>query len=174
MYMIGKIVRYLVLVLVVIGIAFLVGTVINKTSDKKFLDNNKTYSVSIRVMNRETKKVITGGEFVLKTSDGKVIEEWVLNDEVKCIDNLENGTYVIVQKSASDGYEISDEVTFKIYNDEKEITIYNDAIIEEVIENKEVIVDNTLSMKSGINYIISFVIIGIGVLLVNKRKFCFK
>lgn len=172
--MIGKMIRYLVLVLVVIGVALIVGTVINNNGAKSFLDKNKTYSVSIKVKDRETKKVITGGEFVLKTSDGKVIEEWVLKDEVKRISKLENGTYVIVQKSALDGYEISDEVTFKIYNQEKEITIYNVAIIEEIIENKEVFVDNTLSMKSGINYIISFVIIGIGILLVNKRKFCFK
>lgn len=172
--MIGKMIRYLVLVLVVIGVALIVGTVINNNSDKNFLDKNKTYSVVIRVKDRETRKVITGGEFILKTSDGKVIEEWVLNDEVKRISKLENGTYMIVQKSAALGYETSEEVTFKIYNEEKEITIYNDAIIEEIIGNKEVFVDNTLSMKNGINYIISFIIIGIGALLVNKRKFCFK
>lgn len=168
--MLGKIVRYILLVLVVVGVVFLLNTLIDDDGlNKNFKTNNETYTVSIRVMDRESKKFVNGGEFVLKTSDGKTIEQWVSKENIKRIGNLKNGTYTIIQNSAAEGYEISEKVTFKIYNEDKDVVIYNDIKVQEVISNENVLVENTLSMKDSFGYIIALVFIGIGMIFVNKK-----
>lgn len=173
--MIGKIIRYVVLAAVVVGIVVVMSTLLNDKNNENGFSSNKTYTVSIRVMDKETKKFITGGEFVLKTSAGEIIEEWVGTENIKRIAKLKNGTYVIEQKSAADGYEVADDVKFKIYNEGKDVTIYNEVKVEEEkYESEEVVVDNTLSMRSCISYIGSVLIIGFGILLINKRKFYFE
>lgn len=172
--MISKVIRYIILALFVVGIVFLMNTLIDKNNLENGSNDGKTYTANIKVLDKETKKFVGGSEFVLKTSDGKVIEKWVSGDSVKRITNLENGTYLIVQNSAKDGYNISEKVTFKIYNSGKDVVIYNEAIVKEKIESEEVVVDNTLSLKSCFSYVISFIVIGIGFLLIGKRNFSFE
>lgn len=167
-----KIIRYILIALVVVGIVFLMSTLIDNNEVKNSLkNNNKTYTVSIRVMDRESKEFVNGGEFILKSSDGKIIEEWKGTENIKRISNLKNGTYTIVQKSAKYGYEVSKEITFKIYNDEKEIVIYNEVKSKEVISNEEIVVDNTLSVKSSFSYVISVILIGLGMIFINKKAY---
>lgn len=170
--MVKKIVRYVVLALVVVGIVFLMSTLLNdKKSDDNF-SSGKTYTASIRVMDKETRKFITGGEFVLKTSTGEVVEEWIATENIKRVTNLKNGTYVLIQKSAADGYEVADEITFKIYNEGKDVTVYNQVISEEeVIDSEEVVVDNTLSVRSNFGYVISLVVVVFGILLIGKKSY---
>ena len=172
--MIRKVIRYILLALVVVGIVFALSTLTDDKGEFGKSRDKDGYTVSIKVMDMETRKFLADGVFILKSSDGKVIEEWTLKENVKRITNLKNGSYVIVQKSAKDGYEISEPVMFKIYNEGKDVTIYNEVIIEEIIETEEVNVDNTLSLKNNFVYVVAGILIGIGILLVNKRKIYFE
>lgn len=174
--MIKKVIRYGILTAIVIGIVLLMSTLLTgenssfSSSNKNSSNSTKYYTASIRVLDKESKKFITGGEFVLKTSDGEVIEEWTAKDNIKRVSKLTNGTYIVEQKSALEGYEKSDNVTFKISNSSQDVVIYNEAIAEEVITSNEVSVDNTLSVKSCLSYITAIIVIGSGLFLIVNKK----
>ena len=126
--MVRSIVRYVGLTVIVIGIVLLVSNLLN-SNNREFKSNKnndivKYYSVSIKVLDKETKKFLNGGSFVLKDNEGKIIEEWEHTKNIKRIGKLKKGTYVIEQKSSLDGYEMSDKLTFRISNSDKNIDIY--------------------------------------------------
>lgn len=172
-FMVRSIVRYVGLTVIVIGIVLLVSNLLN-SNNREFKSNKnndivKYYSVSIKVLDKETKKFLNGGSFVLKDNEGKIIEEWEQTENIKRIGKLKKGTYVIEQKSSLDGYEMSDKLTFRISNSDKNIDIYN-TVIQEVMSESEVSVDNTLSLKSSFGYVVSIIISCIGIILIlNKR-----
>ena len=169
-----NIIRYIGLTAIVIGVVILISTLLTKdkegfNSNNKNINNPKYYTASIKVLDEDSRKFVTGGEFVLKTNDGKVIAEWEGKENIKRISKLTNGTYIIEQKSSAEGYEKSDNKTFRINGESKDITIFN-KLKEEVITSNEVGVDNTLSMKSYFGYIISIMIIGSGLYLIINKK----
>lgn len=172
--MVRSIIRYVGLAVIVIGIVLLVSNLLNG-DNREFKSNNKNndivkyYSVSIKVLDKETKKFLNGGSFVLKDNEGKVIEEWEQTENIKRIGKLKKGTYVVEQRTSIDGYEMSDKLTFRISNSDKNIDIYN-TVIQKVMVEDEVSVDNTLSLKSSFGYVLSIIISCIGMILVlNKR-----
>ena len=172
-FMVRSIVRYVGLTVIVIGIVLLVSNLLN-SNNREFKSNKnndivKYYSVSIKVLDIETKKFLNGGSFVLKDNEGKVIEEWEQTENIKRIGKLKKGTYVVEQRTSIDGYEMSDKLTFRISNSDKNIDIYN-TLIQKVMVESEVSVDNTLSLKSSFGYVLSIIISCIGMILVlNKR-----
>lgn len=174
--MIRNIIRYVVLTIIVIGIVALLGSLVNKDS-VKFNSDNKLketstnyYTASIKVIDKDTNNFIKGGTFVLKNNKNEVISEWTANENIKRINKLKNGTYTLEQKSATEGYEKSDKITFKIYNSSKDVVVYNQKEeTKNVVSSNEVSVDNTLSTKSIFVYIISIIITCYGVVLVNKK-----
>ena len=174
--MIRNLIRYLILTIIIIGIVVLLSNLFTKgnsnfNSNNK-LNNNKYYTASIRILDKESKKFINGGEFILKTKDGKIIEEWEGNENIHRVSRLKNGTYILEQKSAADGYEKAKNQSFKIDNSDKDVIMFNSVIVEEeVIISNEVTVDNTLSIKSCLSYIVSISIIisGFGLIFLQKR-----
>ena len=64
-----------------------------------------------------TKKELPGAKLEL-TKDGVVVDSWTSTNEVHKIKNLADGTYVLTEKSAPDGYEIAESITFEV-NDGK-------------------------------------------------------
>ena len=78
--MIRNIIRYVGLTIVIIGIVVLMSSFFNrensnfKSSDKNSKSNTKYYTDSIRVLDKESRKFINGGKFLLKDDDGKVID----------------------------------------------------------------------------------------------------
>lgn len=171
------IIRYIVLTLVVIGIVLLMGSLVNNgdasfnSSSKNSGTSVKYYTASIRVLDKESKKFLSGGSFILKNSEDEIVDEWNSTENIHRATRLKNGTYVIEQVSAADGYEVADNVTFKILSSDKDVVVYNEVSVEEQkITSNEVSVDNTLSVKSFLSYVVAIVIIGCGfILIVNKK-----
>ena len=60
-----------------------------------------------------TKKELPGAKLEL-TKDGVVVDSWTSTNEVHKIKNLADGTYVLTEKSAPDGYEIAESITFEV------------------------------------------------------------
>ena len=60
-----------------------------------------------------TKKELPGAKLEL-TKDGVVVDSWTSTNEVHKIKNLADGTYVLTEKSAPDGYELAESITFEV------------------------------------------------------------
>jgi len=173
--MFRSVIRYVILTFVVIGIVLLFASLVGNKENNKFNSDNgsnsKYYTASIRVLDKESKKFINGGEFILKNSSDKIIDEWNNSENIHRVTKLKNGTYVIEQVSAIDGYSMTDEVIFKISGSDKNVVVYNEVSEEkEVIGSSEVSVDNTLSVKCFLSYLLAIVTILCGLALVLNKK----
>lgn len=87
-------------------------------------------SVTIKKLDKETKKAVKGAILVVKDSKGNVIETFTTTDKAYEINNLEVGSYTVEEESAPEGYEKSDEVVkFEINKSKKDVTVtfYNKA-----------------------------------------------
>lgn len=60
-----------------------------------------------------TKKELPGAELEL-TKDGVIIDSWTSTNEVHKIANPEDGTYVLTEKIAPNGYLIAESITFEV------------------------------------------------------------
>ena len=100
------------------------GTVVMYNKPKK--------GVTISKQDVATSKELPGATLVLKNSKGEIVEEWVSTTTPHYIDNLEEGTYTLIETKSPEGYGLSDEViTFEVKYDGKEmepIVMYNSII----------------------------------------------
>ena len=176
--MVRSIIRYIILTAIVIGIVLLMGSLINKDEKTEFNSskgNNQInyYTASIKILDKETKKFISGGKFILKNSKDEIVDEWIGTENIHRSTKLKNGTYTIEQTSPIDGYNKTEEVSFKIYNSNKDVDVYNEAHQKEVISSNEVNVDNTLSVRCFLSYVVALTIIGCGLILIVNKKYKF-
>ena len=94
--------------------------------------NKPKKGVTISKQDVATSKELPGATLVLKNSKGEVVDEWVSTTAPHYIDNLEEGTYTLIETKSPKGYGLSDEViTFEVKYDGKEmepIVMYNSII----------------------------------------------
>lgn len=172
--MIKNIIRYVGLALVIVGIVLvmknLFSTDTNNSWGSKEVRTSKTnyYEANIKLLDEESKDYVVGSTLVLKDEKGKVVDEWKTSKYVHTIVKLENGTYKLSQVKGIDGYELNDKViTFKIDGKNKDIVMYNTAIVKEV--SKEVNVESTASSKSVFSVIFAIVVILSGIYMVASQ-----
>lgn len=100
------------------------GTVVMYNKPKK--------GVTISKQDVATSKELPGATLVLKNSKGEIVDEWVSTTTPHYIDNLEEGTYTLIETKSPKGYGLSDEfITFEVKYDGKEmepIVMYNSII----------------------------------------------
>lgn len=129
--------------------------------------------VSIIKRDKDTNKILEGASLSLLNEKGEVIEEWTSTKEAHLIYDLANGKYSIIENSAPNGYEKSDEkLTFEV-NDQNElqtIIFYNQKseIVEEEVIN--VPVESTGMNKSLVNTVAGMSLIGLGIAIVYKKS----
>lgn len=70
-------------------------------------------SVTISKQDITSKEELPGAKLKVE-KDGVVIDEWVSTSEKHVISGLEDGTYVLTEITAPDGYEIAESITFTV------------------------------------------------------------
>lgn len=176
--MIKNVVRYLGLALVIVGIVLVMKNLFSTDTEdwgnKSFSNtNSKTYyTANIKLLSEEDDGYIVGSKLVLKDENNKVVDEWKTVNKEHAVVKLESGTYVLEQVDAVDGYVKSDKViTFKITDDDKDIVMYNAVVVEDVKETaNEVVVDNTMSVKSSVTVVIAGIAILLGIIMVISQN----
>ena len=84
-------------------------------SNKEIVMYDKPVDKYVHISKQDitTKKELPGAKLEL-TKDGNIIDSWISTNEVHKIKNLTDGTYILTEKSAPDGYEIAESITFKV------------------------------------------------------------
>jgi len=175
------IIKYVGIALVIVGILLVMKNLFEKdtdwsTNEKEENNKNKYYTVEIKLLDKEQKNYLSGSKLILKDKNNKLIEEFTTINKSHKISSLENGIYTLTQITAPKNYHLNKtNITFEIKNEDKEIIMYNIKMTESEIKEAnttktEVGVDNTLSTKSIINYIIALISITLGLKTIYKEK----
>lgn len=94
------------------------------------IDLDVTVSVNDLIISKQdltTKEELPGAELTLE-KDGKVIDTWISGTEPHIISNPEDGTYVLTEVTAPDGYEVAESITFTVVDgkvDDGKIIMYD-------------------------------------------------
>lgn len=187
--MIKDIIRYVMIVLVVIGIVLVMKNLIDNDgkweydsikSDNKDKTQEVSFTANISLVDKETNELIEGANLVVKDETGKTLDSWTTTYEVYKISNLKPGNYVLEQETAAEGYKLSSQsIEFKIDKNNTDVVMRNEAMNEEEkkaekeknTSSDEVGVDNTLSTKSGFKGIISIIALAYGLRLLWIKVF---
>ena len=140
--MLRGLLKFLVLILVVVGIGLVLRSVIlkNKNIDDTFTKNKdgKYYQVTVSLLDKDTEKYISGSVLSVETENGKVIEKWTTKDKEYVITNLSKGKYILKQVSAAKGYDYNEEDTvFTITDKNLKLVVYNTTTDSENSTNNE-------------------------------------
>ena len=178
--MIRNIIKYVGIVLVILGIFLVFRNLVSKdtnwnTNNKK---NNKniTYNVTIKLLDKDSKRYLSDSKLVLKNEQGELVKEWTTTVGEYKVENLKKGKYTLVQLSAPSNYHLNkDNVTFEITNGDKAIVMYNTKMTEEEIKEantskSEVGVDNTASNKNIMVSIIGLLMTLAGISSIYKQR----
>ncbi|WP_373262268.1 SpaA isopeptide-forming pilin-related protein [Hungatella hathewayi] len=96
-------------------------------------------SIIISKQDITTKEELPGASLVV-TKEDVVIDEWVSTSEKHEIKDLEDGTYVLTEVTAPDGYEVAESITFTVENGKvpsSEVIMYDAPICENIIISKQ-------------------------------------
>lgn len=110
--------------------------VINKVSRPEIPDKP---SITISKQDITTKKELPGASLKVE-KDGIIIDEWVSTSEKHVIRNLEDGTYVLIEVTAPDGYEVAESITFTVMDgviSNKEIVMFDKPVDKYVYISKQ-------------------------------------
>ena len=110
--------------------------VINKISRPEPIEKP---SIIISKQDITTKEELPGASLKV-TKDDVVIDEWVSTSEKHEIKDLEDGTYILTEITAPDGYEVAESITFTVENGKvssNEIIMYDAPISENIIIRKQ-------------------------------------
>ena len=73
-----------------------------------------TYDINISKVDITNSKEIEGAKLILRTKDGKKVEEWTSTKEAHVIKNLKYGTYTLTELSAPSGYVKAETIEFTL------------------------------------------------------------
>lgn len=92
-------------------------------------------TIYILKKDKVTKDVLTGATLQLINEDGKVMDEWVSDEEPHKITKLPKGTYTLHEKEAPDGYNVADDIDIDLKGGiETEVIEMEDAPIQTEFE----------------------------------------
>lgn len=173
------IIKYIGIALVIVGILLVMKNLFTKETnwDNNIEETKETYYIAkIKLLDKETKKYLTGSKLILKDENNEIIDEWTTDTKTHTIKELEKGTYTLIQSTAPENYHLNkNSLTFEIKNSDKDVVMYNTKMTEEEIKESnttksEVGVDNTLSSKSILTTIIALITITLGLTTIYKVK----
>lgn len=172
------IIKYIGIALVIVGILLVMKNLVTKDTSLTDKSNNKEkyYTVSIKLLNKDTNDYIEGSKLVLKDKNNKLVDEWTTTNNVHTISKLEKGKYILSQVSASKNYHLNEEtITFEIKDKNRNVTMYNTPMTEEEIKDAnttktDINVDNTASSKSILTIIVSLITTFVGLGLIYRVK----
>lgn len=189
--MLRSLIKYIILILVVVGIGLVLRNVIlkGKNAEDTFIDNKKNdgiYQVTVSLLDKDTEKFISGSVLSIETEEGKVIEKWTTKNKENVITNLAKGKYVLKQVSAAEGYDYNeDDTVFTITDKNLKLVMYNTVTGSESSSSNEngsnsetgnnvsesVGVVDTLSIKNPLVTILgSLILVAGATLLVFNKK----
>ena len=93
-----------------------------KSIDKVVMYNSPKEKNNVKVSKQDvtTNKELAGASLTITDEDNNVIDTWVSTGEVHVVNDIEAGTYTLVETSAPNGYELTKEkITFKVSEDGK-------------------------------------------------------
>ena len=172
--MVKSIIKYVGIALVIVGVLLVMKNLFAK--DDINMDEEKYYSVKIKLLDKDTSDYLEGAKLILKDQDGDIVKEWISTNKSYTVKNLINGEYTLIQDSAIENYHQNyDGVTFKIKDSNEEVVMYNIKMTEEEIKEAntskdEVNVDNTASSKSILVVILATILTSVGFNLIYKVK----
>ena len=134
-------------------------TVIMYNTPKKEEAPKKT-KLQIIKKDATTKEVLEGATFVLKDSEGKVVETWKSTKKAKEFENLKAGTYTLTETEAPEGYilntkpmtfelKANDQLTTVIMYNTKKPTVTKVKISKQDITTKEELPGAKLVIKNA-------------------------
>lgn len=176
------IIKYIIIIIVVIGIALVIKNLFN-TNNENFSNNNKasdttntSYKVTISLLDKDTNDFISGSDLAIRDNEDNIIEKWTTNDNAYVVTMVPKGTYTLEQISNTEGYNLNEEpIEFKVEDKDIELIMYNEenTNTSNIPQNttSNVSVANTLSLKSPIYTILGTLTIISGLSLIfYKRK----
>lgn len=87
--------------------------VINKVSRPEIPEEPEKPSITISKQDITTNKELPGAKLTVTMGD-KVIDSWTSTDTPHIIENLEDGTYVLTETTAPEGYQIAESIEFTV------------------------------------------------------------
>lgn len=138
--------------------AILYPTIINKEAELTL--NISSSKVTINKIDAETKKALKGATLVVKDKNGKIVAEFVTDEESYIIYDLSDGEYEVSETKAPEGYVLSEKTyKFTIDDDNREHTItfenYKEIHVPETNSSSTIMyILGTLIMISGITFVI--------------------
>lgn len=182
--MIKDIIRYIIIILIVVAIVLVMKNLVSSDSNWQNDDKSKDkteevyYSAKISLKDQETEEFISGATLVVKDETGETIDSWTTSNEIHTVSKLKKGTYTLSQIKASEDYKLNEEpITFKIENNNVNVTMNNEKKTEaelqqEKVQNTisdEINVDNTLSTKNKFITLLSILTILGGISIVSYQ-----
>lgn len=126
-----SLIKYIILILVVVGIGLVIRNVIlkSKNTEDTFINNKndgKYYQVTVSLLDKDNDKFISGAEMSIETEAGQVMEKWTTKDEEYVITTVPKGKYVLKQNNTVDGYDYNqDDTVFTITDKDIKLIVYN-------------------------------------------------
>lgn len=138
--------------------AILYPTTIEKEQDLSLIISPS--KVTINKIDAETKKPLAGAVLVVKDKAGNVVAEFTTSEESYTIQDLSDGEYEVSEKSAPEGYALSEKTyKFTIDDNNREHTItfenYKEVYVPDTNSNSTIMyILGTIIMVSGISFVI--------------------
>ncbi len=82
-----------------------------------------------------TSEELPGASLTVTDSNGNVVDEWVSTDTPHVIEDLADGVYTLTEKTAPEGYEVAENVTFTVTDGKAEegtVVMYDKPVEKEV------------------------------------------
>ena len=177
--MVRNAIKYILIILVVIGIGLVIRNVVNNSkSDSDWQKDEKeknNYQVTVSLLDKDSEAYIEGAVLTVKTEAGQVLEKWTTTDKEYVITMVPKGKYVLEQISTIDGYILNeDKIEFTVLDKDLKLVMYNESDKEENKTDNRVTnnvpVGDTLSLKNPWSSVIGISVIGFGLLLIIFYK----
>ena len=135
-------------------------TVAEDSSVNTIVMENAESTTEFRKTNNDG-KLIPGAHLELYNSDNELIDSWISTEEAHILNGLVLGeTYTIKEIQAPDGYDLGEDLSFTLSENNQIVELVNHEIMLVLSESGE--------SSTGVSLAITFVLIGLGLLFIRS------
>ena len=135
-------------------------TVAEDSSVNTIVMENAETTTEFRKTNKDG-KLIPGAHLELYNSDNELIDSWISTEEAHILNGLVLGeTYTIKEIQAPDGYDLGEDLSFTLSENNQIVELVNHEIMLVLSESGE--------SSTGVSLAITFVLIGLGLLFIRS------